>query len=178
MNLSLLIILPLLTAFAVLFCRGENAIRRLSLAGVTAQLVLVLIFVVQFCKARGSGDTNPFLFEFRVPWFSSLNIAYHIGVDGIAVSMLLLTALVMMGAVLVSWRITLMTKEFFVLLLILSAGAYGFFISLDLFTLFFFLEISVIPKFLLIGIWGSGKKEYAAMKLALMLMAGSALVFL
>ena len=56
-------------------------------------------------------------------------------------------------------------------------GAYGFFISLDLFTLFFFLEVAVIPKFLLIGIWGSGKKENSAMKLALMLMAGSALVF-
>jgi NADH-quinone oxidoreductase subunit M len=103
--------------------------------------------------------------------------------------MILLTALVMIGAVLVSWKITDYTKEFFVLLLLLSAGAYGFFISLDLFTLFFFLEVSVIPKFLLIGIWGSDPpstdptakrrvtKEYAAMKLALMLMAGSALVF-
>jgi len=69
-----------------------------------------------------------------------------------------------------------MGKESFFLLLFLSVGAYGFFISLDLFTLFFFLEVSVIPKFLLIGIWGSGKKEYSAMKLALMLMAGSAFV--
>jgi NADH-quinone oxidoreductase subunit M len=70
-----------------------------------------------------------------------------------------------------------LSKEFFFLLVLLSMGAYGFFISLDLFTLFFFLEVAVIPKFLLIGIWGSGKKEYSAMKLALMLMAGSALVF-
>lgn len=64
----------------------------------------------------------------------------------------------------------------FFLLMFLALGAYGFFISLDLFTLFFFLEVAVIPKFLLIGIWGSGKKEYSAMKLALMLMGGSALV--
>ena len=64
----------------------------------------------------------------------------------------------------------------FLLLIFLSLGAYGYFISLDLFTLFFFLEVAVIPKFLLIGIWGSGK-EYSAMKLALMLMGGSALVF-
>lgn len=70
-----------------------------------------------------------------------------------------------------------LSKEFFFLLLFLSVGAYGFFISLDLFTLFFFLELAVLPKFLLIGIWGSGKKEYSAMKLALMLMGGSALVF-
>src|SRR5204862_8157881 len=79
--------------------------------------------------------------------------------------------------VLVSWKMEKMSKEFFFLLLFLSVGAYGFFISLDLFTLFFFLEVAVIPKFLLIGIWGSGKKEYSAMKLALMLMGGSALVF-
>jgi NADH-quinone oxidoreductase subunit M len=79
--------------------------------------------------------------------------------------------------VLVSWKVEKLNKEFFFLLIFLSLGAYGFFIALDLFTLFFFLEVAVIPKFLLIGIWGSGKKEYSAMKLALMLMAGSALVF-
>jgi NADH-quinone oxidoreductase subunit M len=69
-----------------------------------------------------------------------------------------------------------LSKEFFFLLVLLSLGAYGFFISLDIFTMFFFLEVAVIPKFLLIGIWGSGKKEYSAMKLALMLMGGSALI--
>jgi NADH-quinone oxidoreductase subunit M len=91
--------------------------------------------------------------------------------------MILLTAFVVLAAVLVSWKQEHMYKEFFFLLLFLSLGAYGFFISLDLFTMFFFLEVAVIPKFLLIGIWGSGKKEYSALKLALMLMAGSALVF-
>jgi NADH-quinone oxidoreductase subunit M len=91
--------------------------------------------------------------------------------------MILLTAFVVLAGVLVSWKMEKMNKEFFFLLIFLSLGAYGFFISLDLFTLFFFLEIAVIPKFLLIGIWGSGKKEYSAMKLALMLMGGSALVF-
>jgi NADH-quinone oxidoreductase subunit M len=77
------------------------------------------------------------------------------------IAMILLTAFVMQAAILVSWKVETMGKEFFVLLLLLSAGAYGFFLSLDLFTLFFFLEISVIPKFLLIGVWGSGKKEYS-----------------
>src|SRR4029077_20896386 len=101
----------------------------------------------------------------------------HIGVDGIAVSMILLTSFVVLAGGLVSWSMETMNKEVFFLFLLFSAGAYGFFISLDLFTLFFFLEVAVIPKFLLIGIWGSGKKEYSAMKLALMLMAGSALVF-
>ena len=90
--------------------------------------------------------------------------------------MILLTAFVVLAGVLVSWKVADQSKEFFFLLLLLSAGAYGFFISLDLFAMFFFLEIAVIPKFLLIGIWGSGQKNYSAMKLALMLMGGSALV--
>lgn len=98
------------------------------------------------------------------------------GADGISVAMILLTAFVVLAGILISWKQQDKPKEFFLLLILLSISAYGFFISLDLFMLFFFLEISVIPKFLLIGIWGSGKKEYSAMKLALMLMAGSALV--
>jgi NADH-quinone oxidoreductase subunit M len=178
MNLSLLVITPLITVFVLLFCRGSNAVRWLSFAGVSVQLILSFILCDLYWKERATGKAAPMLFQYLHPWFSSLGINYHVGVDGISVAMIILTALVMVGAVLVSWKITPNTKEFFILLLLLSAGAYGFFISLDLFTLFFFLEISVIPKFLLIGIWGSGKKEYAAMKLALMLMAGSALVLI
>ncbi|MFM7726224.1 MAG: NADH-quinone oxidoreductase subunit M, partial [Flavobacteriales bacterium] len=111
-------------------------------------------------------------------WFPSLHIDYHVGVDGIAVSMIALTALVVLAGVLVSWNVSSRSNEFFFLLLLLSAGAYGFFVSLDLFLQFFFLELAVIPKYLLIGVWGSGKKEYSANKLALMLMGGSALVFI
>ena len=177
MNLSLLVLVPLITAVAVLFCRGLNGVRWVSFVGVTVQLGLAIALLALFCRERGSGNDASMLFESRHAWFPALNISYHLGVDGISVAMLLLTALVMIAAVLVSWAIKPMGKEFFVLLLFLSAGAYGFFLSLDLFTLFFFLEISVIPKFLLIGIWGSGRKEYSAMKLALMLMGGSAMVF-
>jgi NADH-quinone oxidoreductase subunit M len=106
-----------------------------------------------------------------------LGISFHIGVDGISIAMILLTALVVMAGVLVSFTMETLYKEFFFLLMLLSLGAYGFFISLDIFTMFFFLEVAVIPKFLLIGIWGSGPKEKSAMKLALMLMGGSALIF-
>jgi NADH-quinone oxidoreductase subunit M len=177
MNLSLLVLVPLITAVAVLFCRGLNGVRWVSLAGVTVQLLLSFGLLALYWKERDAGNGAAVLFEYRHAWFPSLNIWYHVGVDGISVAMILLTAFVMEAAVLVSWKVEKMGKEFFFLLLLLSAGAYGFFLSLDLFTLFFFLEVSVIPKFLLIGVWGSGKKEYAAMKLALMLMGGSALVF-
>ncbi|HVW62544.1 MAG TPA: NADH-quinone oxidoreductase subunit M [Puia sp.] len=176
MNLSLLVLMPLITAIAVIFCRGLNGVRWVSLAGVMVQLLLSFGLLILYWKERAAGGTG-MLFEYRHAWFQPLDIWYHVGVDGISVAMILLTAVVMVAAVLVSWRIQQWGKEFFFLLIFLSAGAYGFFLSLDLFTLFFFLEISVIPKFLLIGIWGSGKKEYSAMKLALMLMGGSALVF-
>jgi len=167
----------LITVVAVLFCRSLSGIRWISFTGVVVQLLLAFLLLALYWKARAGGNHAAMLFEGRHAWFPALNIWYDVGVDGISVAMILLTAFVMLGAVLVSWRIETMGKEFFVLLLLLSAGAYGFFLSLDLFTLFFFLEISVIPKFLLIGVWGSGKKEYSAMKLALMLMAGSAMVF-
>ena len=177
MNLSLLIILPLITAIAVLFCKGLKQVRAVSLIGSAAQLLLSLDLLLVYWKERATGNTSQFLFDFNYTWFEPLNIHYHVGVDGISVAMILLTSFVVISGVLVSWAQETLNKEFFFLLLFLSVGAYGYFISLDIFTLFFFLEVAVIPKFLLIGIWGSGKKEYSAMKLALMLMGGSALVF-
>jgi NADH-quinone oxidoreductase subunit M len=176
MNLSLLILLPLLTAIGVLFCNGQKQVRTVALAGSTLQLVLSGVFLSKFYAERKSGNNEPMLFQTDWSWFKQLNIHFHTGVDGISLAMILLTAFVVLAGVLVSWKVADLSKEFFFLLLLLSAGAYGFFISLDLFTMFFFLEVAVIPKFLLIGIWGSGQKNYSAMKLALMLMGGSALV--
>ena len=177
MNLSLLIILPLITAVVILFCNGLKQVRVVALAGSVVQMVMSVFLLSAYWQQRTAGNKLPMLFEYNATWFKSLHINYHIGVDGISIAMILLTASVVVAGILVSWTMEKLSKEFFFLLVLLSMGAYGFFISLDLFTLFFFLEVAVIPKFLLIGIWGSGKKEYSAMKLALMLMAGSALVF-
>jgi NADH-quinone oxidoreductase subunit M len=177
MSLSLLIIIPLLTAITILFCKGLKQVRTISLIGAVIQLALGLFLLGEYWQQRSLGNVSQMLFEYNYTWFEPLNINYHIGVDGISIAMILLTAFVVIAGVLVSWTIETLSKEFFFLLILLSVGAYGFFISLDLFTLFFFLEVAVIPKFLLIGIWGSGKKEYSAMKLVLMLMGGSALVF-
>lgn len=176
MNLSLLILLPLLTAVAILLIRNATQVKWVSLAGATLQFVLAFALLFAFRNERLAGNTAQMLFELQYNWFPAWNISFHLGVDGISVAMILLTAFVVIAGVLVSWNVTKMTKEFYFLLILLSLGAYGFFISLDLFILFFFLEIAVIPKYLLIGIWGSGKKEYSANKLALMLMGGSALV--
>jgi len=175
MNLSLLIIIPLLTAAGVLCCREFKQVRSVSLLGSVVQLGMSLFLLLQYSMQLNR--SQEMMFQFSYSWFKPLSINYHVGVDGISIAMIMLTACVVLAGVLISWTTEKLGKEYFFLLMLLSIGAYGFFISLDLFTLFFFLEIAVIPKFLLIGIWGSGKKEYSAMKLALMLMAGSALVF-
>lgn len=177
MNLSLLVFIPLITALAVLLCKGLKQVRTAAFIGASLQLLMAVVLLVLYWKERSAGNADSMLFQSDHIWFRALNIHYHIGIDGISLAMILLTSFVVIAGILVSWSMGSMSKEFFFLLILLSVGAYGFFISLDLFTLFFFLELSVIPKFLMIGIWGSGKKEYSAMKLALMLMGGSALVF-
>jgi len=176
MNLLLLIFIPLITAITVLAMPNKQMVRWAALFGAAVQLLMCLGLLRAYRLARAAGQTAQMLFEQKYTWFPSWNINFHIGVDGISIAMMLLTSFVVIAGVLVSWNIEKMTKEFYFLLILLSMGAYGFFISLDLFILFFFLEVAVIPKYLLIGIWGSGKKEYAANKLALLLMAGSALV--
>ena len=176
MNLLLLLLIPLLTAVALLLPGKTAQVKWIALAGSALQLILAFVLLFAFNNQRAGGDTEQMLFQQNYKWFPAWRTAFHIGVDGISVAMVLLTAFVVIAGVLVSWNVQKMTKEFYFLLILLSLGAYGFFISLDLFVLFFFLEIAVIPKYLLIGIWGSGKKEYSANKLALLLMGGSALV--
>ncbi|MEI2748555.1 MAG: NADH-quinone oxidoreductase subunit M [Ferruginibacter sp.] len=176
MNLVILLLIPLLTALLVLLVKSATQVKVVALAGSVFQLVIAVFLLYAFRTDVAAHGHHLAHFEQNHQWFPSLGISFHLGVDGIAVSMILLTAFVVLAGVLVSWNVEKMTKEFYFLLILLSFGAYGFFISLDLFVLFFFLEIAVIPKYLLISIWGSGKKEYSANKLALMLMGGSALV--
>ncbi len=176
MNLTLLLLFPLFTAFAILFAKGLKQVRVIALIGSIFQLLLAGKLLMAYYQIKAQGNQSQMVFEYIQNWYAPLHLQYHIGVDGISIAMILLTAFVVVAGILVSWKTEQLSKEFFFLLILLSLGAYGFFISLDLFTLFFFLEVAVIPKFLLIGIWGSGKKDNSAMKLALMLMGGSALI--
>lgn len=176
MDLLFFLIAPLLTGIAVLLIPGRERARWTALWGSLITLIGSLVLMWLYFAERKGGNSSSMLFEQSYSWFPAWNIGLHVGTDGISISMMLLTSFVVLAGVLVSWNIRRLNREFFFLLMLLSLGAYGFFISLDLFTLFFFLEVAVIPKYLLIGIWGSGKKEYSANKLALMLMAGSALI--
>ena len=110
-------------------------------------------------------------------WFAPLNIHLAVGVDGISVAMILLSSIIVLAGSFASWKIE-QPKEFFLWLILLSTGVFGFFISIDLFTMFMFYEVALIPMYLLIGVWGSGRKNYSAMKLTLMLMGGSAFLML
>jgi NADH-quinone oxidoreductase subunit M len=176
MNLNILLLIPLLTLAALFFARDAVKVRWISFAGMSLQLVASVALLFMYMAERNTGVTTPLLFESIMMWYQSWNIQYHAGVDGIAVAMILLTSVVMVSGILVSWNIQTRVKEFYILLILLGLGAYGFFIANDLFTMFLFFELAVIPKYLLIAIWGSGKKEFNAMKLVLILMFGSSLV--
>ena len=114
----------------------------------------------------------------RLPWIPSLGIEYHLASDGISLTLILLTGIVATTGILFSWNIEHRAKEFFAFYLALIGGVYGVFLSFDLLLLFVFYEIAIIPKYFLIAIWGSTRREYAAMKLALYSFVGSAMVLI
>ncbi len=122
-------------------------------------------------------SSDEMLFVESIVWYAPLNITYAVGVDGISVVMLVLSTIIVFTGVFSSWNMN-MAKEYFLWYCLLSVGVFGFFISIDLFTMFLFYEVALIPMYLLIGLWGTGKKEYSAMKLTLMLMGGSAFLMI
>ncbi len=176
--LSLFVLIPLLMMVGLAIARDMKQIRTVAVVGSTLQLGLAIYTLIKFLAERAAGNTEEMLFQASTMWYAPLNIHYAVGVDGISVTMLLLSAIIVFAGVFASWKIEPLSKEFFLWLILLSIGVFGFFISIDLFTMFMFYEVALIPMYLLIGIWGSGKKNYSAMKLTLMLMGGSALLML
>ncbi len=174
--LTLFVVVPVLTVLALVFSKGIKAYRLVAAVGMGIQTLMSFNLLYQFLQLRQAGNTDVMLFTKDVMWFAPLNIHYSIGVDGISVLMILLTSIIVLTGTFVSWKVSDLPKEFFISLIVLASGVFGFFISVDLFTMFVFYEIAVIPMFLLIGIWGTGPREYAAMKLTLMLMGASALL--
>jgi len=174
--LTLLIIVPLITIIGILLAKNQNQTRWVVAVGMGIQLLQSINLVFTFLAERKAGNNAEVLFSKSYVWYQSLNIQFSIGVDGIAVAMILLTSMVIFAGIFASWEVRYLYKEFFISLILLTSGVFGFFISLDLFVIFLFFELAVIPMYLLIGIWGSGKKEYSAMKLTLMLMGASAVL--
>ncbi len=190
--LSLTLASPFLVALVVLALpqRAGRAIRFVSLAGAIVPIATSILFLTRYDAARGG-----FQFVESLPLIPTLGLSWHLGVDGLSVPLVFLTAVIHLTSVLSSWTLKERAKEFFLFVALLVTGVYGVFISLDLFLFFLFYELAVLPMYVLIGIWGSsmdvegqgpfgglfervgvGLKEYGAMKLTLYLLAGSAFI--
>lgn len=176
--LSLFLFIPLLMLAVLWMARSMKAIRAVMVAGSSALLLSSILLTFLYLDQRNAGATAEMLFRSDTVWYAPLHISYSVGVDGISVAMLLLSSVIFFTGTFASWKLQPLTKEYFLWFTLLSLGVFGFFISIDLFTMFMFYEIALIPMYLLIGVWGSGRKEYAAMKLTLMLMGGSAFLLI
>ncbi len=176
--LGIFVLIPLLMLLGLWAARNVNQVRGVMVTGSSALLVLSIYVVVEFLGMRRAGITDEMLFVDSFVWYAPMNICCSVGIDGISLVMLLLSSMIVFTGTFASWRLQPLTKEYFMWFTLLSVGVFGFFISTDLFTMFMFYEVALIPMFLLIGVWGSGRKEYAAMKLTLMLMGGSALLLI
>src|SRR3990172_1245378 len=169
--LSIIVFTPM-TAGLLLFllpARRHREIRLVALAAAIVALGLSLYAYISYDQSLGG-----YQFQERASWIPQLGISYHVGVDGMSLPLVLLTGIVMLTGVLISWGVDDRPREFFGFLFILATGVFGVFVALDLFALLFFYEIAVFPMFLLIAIWGwQVTREYAAMKLTLYLFIGS-----
>jgi len=173
-QLTALIFLPLLGAAVLGFVRRDAARRIRWVALVTSLLAFALALRIFF--SFSATDLGPQFVE-HYPWISSPPINYHLGVDGLSVLLVLLTAFLTPLSLLASWSsITARVKEFHVFILALETGMIGAFVSLDLVLFFLFWELMLIPMYFLIGVWGHERRLYAAMKFILYTMAGSALM--
>ena len=160
-------------ALGLMLLPNGNARTARGVALLTAVLGFIIALVGTLAGKGGSLQTIA-----KVPWVPALGIEYHLAADGISLVLVLLTGIAATAGILFSWNMEHRAKEFFALYLTLIAGVYGVFLSFDLFLLLVFYELAIIPKYFLIAIWGSTRKEYGAMKLALYSFVGSALVLI
>jgi len=169
--LSALIFTPIVAGVVLLALPAEQKdwIRRVALAA--AVLILLMAFKLYFSYDPGKGG---YQFLEEAAWLPQFGISYKLGIDGISLPLVLLSGLVIFSGVLVSWNVEDRPREFFSFLMFLGASVLGVFCALDLFLLFFFFELAVFPKYLMIVVWGYPKtREYGGMKLTLYLFIGS-----
>ena len=190
--LSLITWMPFVGALLIMFTARRSPLAVRIIAAVTTGISTVLSL---WLYAAYSREAAGFQFYEKVTLVPPLGINYELGVDGISILMVLLTSIIIFAGVFASWTVATRSQEFYALLLALVTGVYGVFVSLDLLVFFLFYELAVLPMYLLIGIWGSsgdvrprgifawayretgvGSKEYAAMKLTLYLLFGSAFI--
>src|SRR5512139_767056 len=174
--ISIVLFFPLVGAVILLFVKKEDTelIKRFTLAWTIIAFVLSLGFVIGFRNADPG-----FQFYESYPWIPQLGIGYQVGLDGISLLLIILTTGLMPLAVLSSFKgIADRVKEYYIFMLLLETGMVGVFVSLDLFLFYVFWEVTLVPMYFLIGIWGGKRRVYAAVKFFLYTMAGSLLMLL
>jgi NADH-quinone oxidoreductase subunit M len=169
--LTTIIFLPVLGAVIIAFIPGLSSrlIKWLSVVFTFVPLALSVYLFAIFDRSSGAIQ-----FEEKFSWIPAINANYHLGVDGISLPLVILMALLGFLVVLISWKIDLRPREYFAWLLLLETSILGVFCSLDLLLFFLFWEIEVIPMYFLISIWGTGRKEYSAIKYVIYTLFGSA----
>ncbi|MQF68610.1 MAG: NADH-quinone oxidoreductase subunit M [SAR202 cluster bacterium] len=174
--LTLAIFLPIVGAILIaLFLNGKNA-RTLALITTLAELALTSYIFLLYDKEKG-GYQLVDKFEGWIP-FDTFRVDYFLGIDGLSAPLVLLTGILGIVAVFASWSVSVRMKEHFMWLLVLQGAVIGVFTSLDFFLFFLFWELELIPMFFLISIWGTGRKEYSAMKFIIFTILGSAFLLI
>ena len=173
MTALLTVIISFVGALACGLMPADSHRRIRGVALLTAGLGLVTAF---YCALRYNGPEVAD--QINSTWIASLGVSFITGYDGISLPLLLVTGLVAVSGVLFTWTLDHRANQFYAFYFVLIGGVYGVFLSLDLFLLFVFYEIAIVPKYFLIAIWGGAKREYAAMKLVMYSFGGSALVLL
>jgi NADH-quinone oxidoreductase subunit M len=179
--LTLIIFFPLLAAGLVLLVpRGRDELARwIALGGTLVPLAGALWMLVHFDRNYSMSSGNAGLqFVQHAVWIPSFNVEYFVGVDGLSVTMVILTTLVSVIALIASWGIRKQVRGYLALFLLLETGMVGTFCALDFFLFYIFWELMLLPMYFLIGIWGGPRKEYAAIKFFLYTLFGSVLILL
>lgn len=155
-----------------------NQAKWLALIATLTTFITSLILVLAFERSPGEVTGDQYQFESQATWIDAatagFDVQFHMGVDGLGITMVFLTTFLFVIATLVSFGVKLRTKEYFMWMLALQTGVLGVFTSLDLLMFFLFWEVELLPMFMLISIWGSGRKEYSAMKFLIYTVVGSA----
>ena len=172
--LTTILFLPALGAFLVAFLLGNNG-KAIKWTAAVFTFIPLLLSVILFAGFdRSPAAAGLIQFEEKISWIAPLNANYHLGVDGLSLPLVVLTAFLGFLVVLISWKINLRPREYFGWLLLLETSILGVFLSLDLLLFFIMWEIEVIPMYFLINIWGAGRKEYSAIKYVIYTLFGSA----
>ena len=174
--LSLIIFLPLAGALVIALTPGLSARLVRYIAAIFTLVPLVVSLVLFALFDRSSDAAGVMQFEEIMSWIPAIDANYHLGVDGLSLPLVLLTTLIGFLVVLISWKVGLRVRQYFAWLLLLETSILGVFCSLDLLLFFFFWEVEIIPMYFLIVIWGSGRKEYSAIKYVVYTLFGSALM--